>query len=189
MTSGAANREALLEAAERVLSRVGFTVRIASLEDSDRSWLLAENELFALGAIADDTLDELEAIESIATQSLLSRLGGLDGGAKRWDAYLVLLTPQRWNTVDSRTRVELVYNTRGIRRLIGAELVPDETGDVEGAVARVLSPFLPLGEPLESGLDDLDQALVGALIVNGVDGDKAPRYVAAYRARGSIDDV
>jgi len=189
MTSGAANREALLEAAERVLDRAGFTVRIESLEGSDRSWLLAENEFFALGAIAGDTLEELESVESIATQSLLSRLGGLDGGAKRWDGYLVLLTPQRWSTVDSRTRVELVYNTRGIRRLIGAELLPDEGGDVEEVVARVLTPFLPLGDPLVTGLDDLDQSLVAALIVNGVDGEKAPRYVAAYRARGSIDDV
>ena len=150
MTSRRANRELLLETAGRVLDRAGFAVRIESLEGSDRPWLLAENELFALGAIAGDTLEELESVESIATQSLLSRLGGLDGGAKRWDAYLVLLTPQRWSTVDSRARVELVYNTRGIRRLIGAELIADECGDIEEVVARVLRPFLPLGDPLAS---------------------------------------
>ena len=189
MTAGAANLEALLEAAEHVLERVGFAVRIELLEGSNRSWLLAENDLFALGAIAGDTLDELQLVESTATQALLGRLGGLDGGAKRWDGYLVLLTPQRWSRVDMRDRVEFVYNTRGIRRLIGAELIPDEDGDIEDAVTRVLRPFLPLRDPLEARLDDLDEALIAALIVNGVDPDSAPRYVAAYRARGSLDDV
>lgn len=189
MTAGAPDREALLEVAERVLERAGFAVRIELLNGSDRSWLLAENELFALGAIAGDTLEELEPVESTATQALLGRLGGLDGGAKRWDAYLVLLTPQRWSTVDSRERVELVYNTRGIRRLIGGELIPDHEGDVEDAVTRVLKPFLPLRDPLGAHLDDLDEALVAALVLNGVDPDSAPRYAAAYRARRSLDDV
>ncbi len=189
MTAGAPDREALLEVAERVLERAGFAARIELLEGSDRSWLLAENELFALGAIAGATLDELEPVESAATQTLLALLGGLEGGAKRWDAYLVLLTSQRWSTVDSRDRVELIYNTRGIRRLIGAELVPDDEGDLEQAVAGVLRPFLPLHDPLGARLDDLDEALVAALTVNGVDPESAPRYVAAYRARGSIDDA
>lgn len=144
---GAPDREALLEAAQRVLERAGFVAWIELLEGGERSWLLAENELFALGAIAGNTLEDLEPFESAATQILLARLGGLDGGAKRWDAYLVLLTPQRWNTLDSRDRVELTYNTRGIRRLIGAELIPDDGWDVEDAVGRALRPFLPLADP------------------------------------------
>lgn len=189
MTAGAPHREALLEVAERVLERAGFAVRIESLEGTDRSWLLAENELFALGAIAGDTLEDLEPVESTATHALLSRLGGLDGGAKRWDAYLMLLTPQPWLTLDSRDRVEFVYNTRGIRRMIGAQLIPDDEADVEDAVARVLRPFLPLADPSGTRLEDLDEALIAALIVNGVDHEAAPRYIAAYRARGSLDDV
>jgi hypothetical protein len=189
MTGAAPGHDTLLEAAGRVLERAGFAVRIELLEESDRSWLLAENELFALGAIAGETLDELQRVESTATEALLGRLGGLDGGAKRWDAYLLLLTPQPWRALNSRERVELVYNTRGIRRLIGAELIPDEAGDIENAVASVLTAFLPLRDPLDGGLDDLDGALVTALIVNGVDREAAPRYVAAYRARGSLDDV
>ncbi len=189
MMAGAPDREDLLEVAGRVLERAGFAVRIEPLEGTDRSWLLAENELFALGAIAGDTLEDLESVESTATQTLLSRLGGLDGGAKRWDAYLMLLTPQRWITLDSRDRVEFVYNTRGIRRLIGAQLIPDDETDVEDAVVRVLRPFLPLGDPSGARLDDLHEALVAALIVNGVDHDAGQRYIAAYRARGSLDDV
>jgi hypothetical protein len=189
MTAGAPARETLLEVAQQVLEHAGFAVRIELLEGSDRSWLLAENELFALGAIAGDTLEALQPVETTATRMLLSRLGGLNDGAKRWDAYLVLLTPQRWSNLDSRNRVELAYNTRGIRRLIGAELSLGDESDVERAVTRVLRPFLPLGDPIGAGLEDLDDALVEALIVNGVDSEEAPRYVAAYRATGSLDDV
>jgi hypothetical protein len=189
MSVEAPDRDALLQAAERVLVQAGFAVRIELLEGSDQPWLLGENELFALGAIAGDTLEELEPIESTATQVLLRRLGGLEGGAKRWDAYLVLLTSQRWSTVDSRDRADVVYNTRGIRRLIGAELTPAEDADIDEVVAHALKPFLPLRDPLGAGLDDLDQALVAALVLNGVDPQAAPRYVAAYRTRGSLDDV
>lgn len=189
MTGAAPGREALLEVAERVFERAGFAVRIELLDEGDRSWLLAENELFAVGAIAGETLEELQRVEAIATETLLSRLGGLGSGAKRWDAYLLLLTPQPWSAVDTRDRVEVEHNTRGIRRLIGAELIADDDRDVDDAVTRVLRPFLPLRDPLGAGLEDLDEALIGALNVNGVHPEAAPRYVAAYRARGSLDDV
>jgi hypothetical protein len=68
-------------------------------------------------------------------------------------------------------------------------LSAEDESDIEDAVARVLSPFLPLRDPLGAGLEDLDEALVSALILNGVDPEAAPRYVAAYRARGTLNDV
>jgi hypothetical protein len=189
MTDPATPREALLEAAGHVLERAHFAVRIESLTGSDQAWLLAENELFALGAIEGETLDDLERVESTAAQALLSRFGNLERGAKRWDAYLLLLTPQSWSSLDDRNRVEFVYNTRGIRRLIGADLIADETGDIREAVTRVLRPFLPLGEPLGGALADLDDALINSLVVNGVEREDAQRYVAAFRVSGSLDDV
>jgi hypothetical protein len=145
--------------------------------------------LFVIGVIAGDSLNELQPVESVATETLLVRLGGLVGGAKRWDGYLVLLTSQSWTTLDSRDRMELVYNTRGIRRVIGADVVADEEGDVEAAVGRALRPFLPLANPIHAHLADLDDSLVRALAVNGVELEDAERYVAAYRAQGSLDGV
>lgn len=186
---GTSERQAVLECAERVLARAGFAVRIESLEGAGCSWLLAENELFALGAIVGKTLDEIEPLEATATQALLDRLGGLNGGAKRWDAYLILLTAQRWSALDDRERVNLVYNTRGIRRLVGAGIVADETHNLEEVVAAALTPFQPLRDPLITGLTDLYEALLSALVVNGVSDESARRYVAAFRARGTLDDV
>jgi hypothetical protein len=56
-------------------------------------------------------------------------------------------------------------------------------------LARALRSFLPLAEPLTAALEDLDEALVNSLVLNGVDREAAQRYVAAYRAKGSLDDV
>lgn len=181
--------ELLLDAAADVLRRARFSVAVEPLEGAERRWLLAENELFALAAVAGETLDDAATVESVAIEAMLDRLGGLDSGAKRWDAYLVLLTPQRWAAIDSRERVELVYNTRGIRRLVSAELAPDEDGELRPLMARALRSFLPLAEPGTTALEDVDEALAKALVLNGVNPEAAQRYVAAYRARGSLDDV
>lgn len=181
--------ELLLDAAAQVLRRAGFSVAIEPLEGAARQWVLAENELFAVAALAGETLNEVATHEDTAVEAMLDRLGGLDSGAKRWDAYLVLLTPQRWAEIDSRERVELVYNTRGIRRLVSAELAPDEGGELRPALARALRSFLPLAEPLSAALEDLDEALVNSLVLNGVNREAAQRYVAAYSAKGSLDDV
>jgi hypothetical protein len=179
----------LLEVAGVVLSRAGFRVRMEPLGEEGWSWLLAEDDLFAIAVLAGESLAELRAIESEACGEILDRLGGTKGGPKRWDAYLVFLTPQRWTAVDDRERMEFAYDTRGIRRLIGAQVVAGEDGDVEDPVAGVLRPFLPLADPIGTGLADLDQALGEALVLNGIDEDRAPRYVEAFRTRGNLEDV
>lgn len=185
-----ANRaEQLLRVAGLVLERAGFIARIGPFGPESHLWLLAENDLFAIAVLAGESLADLRKIESHASRELLERLGGRDGGAKRWDVYLVFLTPQRWTAVDDLERMEFEYDTRGIRRLIGAQLVPDEGGNIEDPVEGALRPFLPLVEPMGDGLEDLDKALEAALVLNGVDKDQAPRYVNAFRARGDLEDV
>ncbi len=179
----------LLEAAGVVLTRAGFAVRIEPLGEKGWSWLLAEDDLFAIAVLAGESLAELRTIESEASGEILGRLGGTKGGPKRWDAYLVFLTPQRWTAVDDRERMEFAYDTRGIRRLIGAQVVAGEDGDIEDPVAGVLRPFLPLKDPIGNGLPDLDQALGAALVLNGVDEERSPKYVEAFRMRGHLEDV
>lgn len=182
------NQTPLLEAAQSVLGEAGFSARVEPLEQSGASWLLAEDELFAVGVIAGDTLDELKSVESVAAKALLGRFSGSGEGPKKWDLYLVLLTTQPWNAIDSRERVGLLYNMKGLRRLIGAQ-IPNGGEELRNSVSRVLRPFLPLTDSLESGLAGLEEDLVRALIVNGVDSESAPRFVAAYQAEGSLEGV
>jgi hypothetical protein len=123
--TGATSRDDLLVTASEVLAGADFNVLIEPLAGSEHQWLLAENNYFAIAALAGASWRELRKSESIASEQPLERLGGLEGGAKRWDAYLVLLTTERWSGVDDRERSDFVNNTRGVRRLIGAQLVPD----------------------------------------------------------------
>jgi hypothetical protein len=179
----------LLDAASSILSRAGFVSRIEPLGEDGPVWLLAEDSLFAIAVLAGDSLAELKEVESLASEALLDRLGGIASGAKRWDVYLVFITPQRWASLDDRERVEFEYNTRGIRRLVGAQVIPGDEGDIEEPILGVLRPFLPLSDPIGSALADLDGALADALVVNGVDQGRAVQYVAAFRARGDLEDV
>ena len=174
----------LLDAAREVLVDAGFVAEHANLPHGDSSWLLAENDFFAVGLISRPSVDELAVANAIGTTAMLDRLGGKQAGAKRWDAYLVLLTTEPEETIDSRQRVQLIYNMRGLRRLLGVGLRPDDD-----SVRRVLAPFLPLSEPLEDSLGDIGTELVDALVVNGIASDAAARYVAAFTSTGSLEGV
>jgi len=54
--------------------------------------LLAENDFFAIGLVEFGTPGELSGAEASGAAELLDRLSA-EAGAKRWDAYLVLLSP------------------------------------------------------------------------------------------------
>jgi hypothetical protein len=183
MSDFTADSDGLLDAAAAVLEGSGFRVLRAVLPPG-RPWLLAENDFFAIGILTGSSLHELTVTESLATEAVLKRLGGVEGGAKRWDAYLVLLTSESSREANDRERVGLVYNTRGLRRIVGQGLSPSEE-----SVARVLTLFLPLSDPLESSLGDVGSELAEALAVNGIDQTRAERYVSAYLSRGSLDNV
>jgi hypothetical protein len=114
-------------------------------------------------------------VERIATPSV---------GAKKWDAYLVLLAEEIIDDpVQTRQLVELQYNTRGVRRLV-ATGVSDRA-----SIAYVLRPFLPLPRPVPGGLSDSLSGLTDQLVLNGIERDKAERYVAAFAQTGNLDDV
>ena len=59
--------------------------------------LLARNSLFIIGIAQFDSVSSLSAVESQGSLTLGEQLG--DAGPLRWDAYLVLLTPAKRNTV------------------------------------------------------------------------------------------
>jgi hypothetical protein len=176
--------DGLVEAATRILERSAFKTEHGSLPGVGGPWLLAENEFFAIGVLAGASLHDLAVVDSVAAAAVLDRLGGTEGGAKRWDAYLVLLTSEPSRDADDRERVELVYNTRGVRRIVGQGLSP-----TDDSVGRVLTPFLPLRGPLDASLGDIGSDLADALAVNGVDQTRGERYVSAYLDTGTLDNV
>jgi hypothetical protein len=184
MTGFVSGSDGLLEVTARILERSGFTVEHVALSDAIEPELLAENEFFAIGVLTRSTLHDLAVAESLAAEALLARLGGVEGGAKRWDAYLVLLTSEPSRHADDRERVDLVYNTRGLRRIIGQGLVPTDE-----SVSRVLTPFLPLSGALDSSFRDIGSELADALAVNGIEQTRAQRYVSAYLDTGTLDNV
>jgi hypothetical protein len=184
MTESLFSDNRLLDLAEAVLTEAGFATRRAFVASADAPWLLAEDQLFVIAVIATKTLADARRLESYAATELLQRIATPVVGAKKWDAYLVLLAEQIVDDpLETRQLVELQYNTRGVRRLV-ASGVSDRA-----SIAPVLRPFLPLPRPVPGGLSDSLTGLAEQLVLNGIERDKAERYVAAFAQTGNLDDV
>jgi hypothetical protein len=184
MTTSLFSDNPLLNDAESVLIDAGFSTRRGVFASADAPCLFAEDEFFVVAVVASRTLEEARRIESFAAAELLEQVGPARVGAKRWDAYLVLLAEEVIDDVEQgRDLVELQYNTRGVRRLVATGV-----GDRD-SLTIALRPFLPLPQPVPGGLSDALSDLTDQLVINGVDRENAARYVGAFEQSGSLDDV
>lgn len=176
----------LLVEAARVLSENGFAVINEPLDGADTAWVLAENDLFIVAVAAAQDVDDLRRVESFAAPELIDRLSASrDVGGKRWDAYLVLVSPRDIDEPsDTRGLVDMEYNTHGVRRLVSVAVEPTKED-----LRRVLRPFIPLPPPTPGGLDDAFDDLREQLVVNGVEEPEAERIVRVFQDRGHLDDV
>lgn len=173
---------ALVAFARRVLAARGFRVRESQLPGlGDTPWLLAESELFVLAVVAGRGLEDLQILESYAAPALSELLVGADLGAKRWDAYLVLLASGDSAERGRRAVLDLQYNTRALRRIVVLGVSADED-----AVLAALTTFVPLPDPPSGGLSSAFDELIEQLVINGVAHEIAEAAVAAYRLTGSI---
>ncbi len=174
---------ALVGLARRVLTGSGFRVSERQLPGlGDTPWLLAESDLFVLSVVAGRGLQDLQILESHAAPALSELLGQADIGAKRWDAYLILMASGDSEERGGRAVLDLQYNTRALRRIVALG-VPAE----EAAVLAALSTFMPLPEPPSGGLTSAFNELIDQLVINGIARDRALAAVAEYRAEGSAD--
>lgn len=174
---------ALVGLARRVLAGRGFRVSEAQLPGlGDTPWLLAENELFVLGVVAGEGLEDLQILETYAAPVLSELMAEADLGAKRWDAYLILLASGGSDERGNRAVVDLQYNTRALRRIVALGVPANEE-----AVAAALSTFLPLPEPPSGGLTAAFDDLIEQLVINGIDRKRAEASVVAFRESGSRD--
>jgi|tagenome__1003787_1003787.scaffolds.fasta_scaffold20718352_2 hypothetical protein len=174
---------ALLGLARRALAARGFRVSEGQLPGlGDTPWLLAESDLFVLAVVAGQGLQDLQILESYAAPVLSERLAEADLGAKRWDAYLILLASGGSDERGAREVLDLQYNTRALRRIVALGVAADE-----GAVLSALSTFMPLPDPPSGGLTAAFDDLIEQLVVNGIDRDRAQAAVTAYREPRSGD--
>lgn len=179
-----ANGNRLLAVAGALLSTAGFSTRTEPL-DGVGDWLLAEDSHFIIGLVAGATLQDVLRAEAFASPKLANQVARRGVGAKRWDAYLVLLAEEDEDSPEGITDlVELQHNTRDVRRLVSVGVPP-----AAEEVRDVLRPFLPLPRPSAGGVADALSALTQQLIVNGIDEDVAKRYVATFGQTGTLDDV
>lgn len=184
MTSAIFSESPLLRDAEAILGDAGFETRHEAIPEAASPWLLAENEFFVIAVVAAATLAEARRIEAFAAAELLRRVSSLDVGGKRWDAYLVILCEELVSDPDAtRQLVALQYDMRGVRRLVATGVTD------RGPVVEALRPFLPLPPPMPGGLSDAFSALVDQLVLNGVEREKADRYVSVFAETGGLDEV
>ncbi len=174
---------ALVGFARRVLAGRGFRVSEGQLPGlGDTPWLLAESDLFVLAVVAGRGLEDLQILESYAAPALSELLAQAHVGAKRWDAYLILLASGDSDERGRRAVLDLQYNTRALRRIVALGVSADED-----AVLGALSTFMPLPEPPSGGLTSAFDELIEQLVVNGVARDRAEAAVTAYRETGPVD--
>ena len=109
-------------------------------------------------------------------------LAEADLGAKRWDAYLILLASGGSDERGRRAVLDLQYNTRALRRIVALGVAADED-----AVVSAPSTFMPLPDPPSGGLTAAFDDLIEQLVVNGIDRYRAHAAITAYRKSGSGD--
>ncbi len=144
--------------------------------------LLAEDSLFVIGAIEFQNATELPTLEAAASLQLADQLA--DAGAKRWDAYLVMLSSAAATERGmSEDVTDIVYNTRYLRRLIRWGVTP-----TEASLADALRLFLPLPVPGMTGPVDPVQMLADRLPSRGVNPDSAAAAFAQWRGSEGRDD-
>ena len=176
---------ALLALAHRVLRQRGFRTREGVLRDlGDTPWLLAESDEFVVAVVAGRSLLDLELLETHAAPELGELLASGDLGAKRWDAYLVLMASGDSGARGNREVVDLQYNTRALRRIVALGVSADED-----AVLGVLSTFMPLPEPRAGGLTSAFDELIDQLVINGIEHERAEAAVEEYRREAHTNDA
>jgi hypothetical protein len=172
----------LLAAAALVLRSRGFVVHTTHLSNSSVPLLLAEDAHFVLCVIEFESADQLTALESAGTFELTEHLEG--ALAKRWDAYLVLLSRDLAPTnAFTSTVSDILYNTRYVRRLVRWGV-----SNTEESVTRALRPFVGLPNQDPGHALDPVQLLLDRLPLYGIDKTTAVEAISMWQASGDLVD-
>lgn len=171
----------LLGDAAALLTARGYTIQHTSLPSAD-PLLLAENAYFAVGIAEFTSTNGIGLLEADATFAVASRIG--EERAKRWDAYLVLLStlPASERGLPETIK-DIVYNTRYLRRLVRWGV-----SATEESLSEALRPFLPLPPPEEAVPRDPVSLLELRMPSYGVNTEDAANAIAQWRASAEARD-
>jgi hypothetical protein len=173
--------ETLLGPAALLLRGHGFVTQPVTLVPG-LTLLLAENDFFVVGLVEFATPVDLSSVESASAAEFAARLSD-GGGAKRWDAYLVLLSPAALaGDVMPESVTTIVYNTRFLRRIVRWNVGPDED-----SLSRALRPFLPLTSAEAGEQSSPLDRLAGQLPSYGISSEDALQALAEWRMTGARD--
>jgi hypothetical protein len=146
---------------------------------------LFEDALTVVGYVVYQTVGELlaswmEAQEEVARAISRSEF---DLGAKAWDGYLVLATPERSTSSQSVELAAIRSNTRRLRKLlmVGEDLQSGGDLSLATIVGRCLAPLAPLDLPLGTGVADPLADLGARVHVPGLSAADIDAVVEAYR--------
>jgi hypothetical protein len=145
-----------------------------------------EDPLTVVGYAVYESTDDivrlwLEAQDQMA--KAISR-SDFDLGAKAWDGYLILATPQRSTPEQSVQLTSIRSNTRRLRKLLvlGEDIEPRPgQKSVESAISRCLAALAPLELGSAAGAADPLASLSARLEIPGLDRSDIDSVVDAYR--------
>lgn len=167
--------ESLLELADFVLESAGYAVMRLSTSDMTASIAENDNNIVIVAALVSP--EDLVEAEPVVARQLTEKLVARDVGAKKWDAYVVLLSAQRASDDQTESLANLANNLRRVRRVIRVGVEP-----TRAAVSRALRLLLPLPEPpTERAIADPLELMRERLLIDGVDPNVVQTALEVFR--------
>lgn len=181
MSDATTEDSTVLVLAEEVLTGGGYRTKRVSVVDGAEV-LLAENEFAIIALSSVRTTERLRFIESGAAVALSNCVAASNVGAKRWDAYLVLLVEEEMNFDDRSDFFEITRNTSLFRRIVRVGVTPELE-----SVKSVLSMFLPLADRADpTVIVDALALLQAEMPAHGVSKQVVDDAMASFRSTGEI---
>lgn len=183
-----ADQSGLVSIIDTVLTHAGFD-RLASQLTNRSDWLsnVYEDSLCFVAVSLFSDVDALIRDWQSAQEELTSLLQRYPAhiGAKAWDGYLVLVTPDRLSSLTVAEITAIRSNTKRLRKLVLCDedtIDSDRKSDLIARIARGLSPVLPLTLPTKRHYVNPLGSLADRLKVAGLTSGQIASVVDAYNS-------
>lgn len=144
-----------------------------------------EDALTVVGYVVYQTVGQLLSswMDAQDQMAKVISLSDFDLGAKAWDGYLVLATPEQATPDQSVELTGIRSNTRRLRKLLvlGEDVQLTGERSLGTGVARSLAALAPLELPLGTGMADPLASLGSRVHVPGLSAADIDAVVSAYR--------